>query len=80
MSRITGLEKEQASWLVKPVYNIVRKMFGKDLTPIKVQARRPGILWASNFLGLAVDKSKLLRRRMHVLVQLRTAQCVGCPF
>ncbi len=80
MSRIRGLEKKEAALVVKPLYDIVRKMFGKDLTPIKVQARRPGILWASSSLGLAIEKSKLVPQRIHLLVNLRTAQCIGCPF
>jgi hypothetical protein len=55
-------------------------MFGKNLTPLGVQARRPGILWTATLLGLGIEKSGLLSGRMHALVNLRTAQTIGCPF
>ena len=28
-------------------YGVMRKMFGKDLTPVKLQMRVPGIVWGS---------------------------------
>ncbi len=80
MPRIRGLEESEAPWLARPLYWVVRRMFGKDLTPVKVVARRPGILWMGNLLGVAIERSKLLGPRLHVLAQLRAAQCVGCPF
>jgi hypothetical protein len=39
MARISGLEKEQAPWHLRWFYGAMRKMFGKDLTPAKVQMR-----------------------------------------
>jgi hypothetical protein len=78
--RVEGLEEKDAPLLARPVYWVTKKMFGKVLTPIKVQARRPGIMWLGNLLGLAIEKSGKIERRMHTLVQLRAAQVVECPF
>lgn len=55
-------------------------MFGKVVTPIKVKARRPGILWTDAWLGLAIEKSGKLPKRLHTIVQLRVAQMIECPF
>ncbi len=80
MSRISPLKPQDAPWTARPILSIARRMFGKDLTPVGVQARRPGILWGAGLLGSAIEKSGLLPRRLHALVNLRTAQYIGCPF
>ena len=35
MARLDGLEKRQAPWHLRWFYSVMRKMFGKDLTPAK---------------------------------------------
>ena len=43
MARIAGLQKKEAPWHLRWFYGVMRKMFGKDLTPAKVQMRLPGL-------------------------------------
>lgn len=76
--RIKGLEK--APLVVKPLYAASKKMVGKVVEPLKVQALRPSIAWFGNLLGIAIDKSGKVEERIHILVQLRAAQIVECPF
>lgn len=45
MARISGLEKDQAPWHLRWMNRAMRKMFGKDLTPAKLQMRLPGLVW-----------------------------------
>ena len=45
MNRIASLEKQQAPWHLRWFYSVMRKMFGKDLTPVKQQMRVPGLVW-----------------------------------
>jgi len=78
--RIKGVEESQASLLVKPLYIGSKKILGKAVQPLKVQARRPGIAWFGNLLGLAIQKSGKVEERIHILVQLRAAQIVECAF
>ena len=78
--RIKGIEEGQASLAVKPLYLASRKMLGRVVQPLKAQAHRPLIAWFGNLLGLAIEKSGKLEARLHVLVQLRAAQIVECPF
>jgi len=47
MARIQGLERKQAPWHLRWFYGVMRKMFGKDLTPVKIQMRVPGLVWCS---------------------------------
>jgi hypothetical protein len=47
MTRIIGLERDQAPWHLRWFYGVMRKMFGKDLTPVKFHMRAPGLVWGS---------------------------------
>lgn len=80
MARISGLEKKQAPWHLRWFYGVMRKMFGKELTPVKLQMRRPGLVWG----GIAMDAGLLRKRRVSLryiqLGKVRTAARVGCPF
>lgn len=78
--RIQGIEENEASFLVKPLYAASKKFLGKVVEPLKIQARRPGIAWFGNLLSLAIEKSGKVEARIHVLAQLRAAQIVECPF
>jgi len=46
-ARISGLEKSEAPWHLRWFYRAMRRMFGRDLTPVKLQMRVPGIVWGS---------------------------------
>lgn len=78
--RIQGVEEQQASIFLQPLYSGCKKIYGSVVTSLKVQARRPGIAWAGSILGLSIEKSGKVEARIHVLAQLRTAQIVECPF
>jgi alkylhydroperoxidase family enzyme len=78
--RIEGIDRKQASWLMKPIYALMRRQFGKVLTPYTVLARRPAI--ALGLLGttVALESGKAVAPPLKHLVSLRAAQLIGCPF
>ncbi len=78
MPRIRPLERKETPLVARPFLSILKKMFGKELTPYRVIARRPKILWLSALLGKVI--SGTVEPRVHELVQLRAAQMIGCPF
>jgi hypothetical protein len=45
VARVSGLEKKDAPWHLRWFYGVMRKMFGKDFTPAKIQMRLPGLVW-----------------------------------
>jgi hypothetical protein len=79
MARITGLEKKQAPWHLRWFYSLMRKMFGKELTPVKLQMRVPGIVWGSIAMEAGLRKRRVSLRHLQ-LAKVRTAARVGCPF
>jgi hypothetical protein len=80
MARITGLEKSQAPWHLRWYYTMMRRMFGKDLTPAKIQMRRPGIVWGSVAMEGGLAKKRSVSLRYIQLGKVRAASRIGCPF
>ena len=80
MTRISGLEKKQAPWHLHWFYSAMRKMFGKDLTPVKQQMRVPGIVWGSIAMEAGMGRKRKVSLRFIQLAKVRTAWRIGCPF
>jgi hypothetical protein len=80
MARIPGLEKKQAPWHLRWFYGVMRKMFGKDLTPVKLQMRLPGMVWGGIAMQAGLDRRRSVSLRHIQLANVRTAARVGCPF
>jgi alkylhydroperoxidase family enzyme len=80
MARIQGLEKKQAPWHLRWFYGVMRKMFGKDLTPVKLQMRVPGIVWGSIGMEAGLGRKRRVSLRYAQLAKVRTASRIGCPF
>lgn len=80
MARITGLEPRHTSLLMRQVFQQIRKVFNKDLTPYKIQARVPRVFWVSILTEVLLGQRAKVSKRQRSIVQLRTAARVGCPF
>ncbi|HLI80317.1 MAG TPA: hypothetical protein VKV03_10065 [Candidatus Binataceae bacterium] len=78
--RIRPLERNEASLSAKLLFSAIKRQVGKVLTPIRVQAHRPGIMWGFAAMTMALEFSKGADKNVKRLVTLRTAQIVGCPF
>jgi hypothetical protein len=80
MARITGLDRNQASWNLRWFYGTMRRMFGKDLTPVKMQMRLPGLVWGGIAMEKGMGRKRLVSLRYIQLAKVRTAARIGCPF
>ena len=80
MARISGLEKHKAPWHLRWFYRVMHKMFGRDLTPVKIQMRVPGLVWGSIAMEAGLNKKRRVSLRYIQLAKVRTAARVGCPF
>jgi len=80
MARIEGIDPKRTSFLMRGVFRKVRSIIGRDLTPMKIQARVPRLFWFG-ILGMwLLDQKAKVAPRLRALVTLRTAVRVGCPF
>ena len=80
MARIEGMDPNKSSFLMRQVFRQVHKVFGKNLTPQKIQARVPRVFWVNVLMELLLGQKAKVPRRQRSIVQLRTAARVGCPF
>ncbi|HSQ24902.1 MAG TPA: hypothetical protein VLN44_10835 [Pyrinomonadaceae bacterium] len=80
MARIPGLQKREAPWHLRWFYGVMRKMFGKDLTPAKIQMRKPGLVWGSIAMEAGIGRKRRVSLRYIQLAKVRTAARIGCPF
>jgi hypothetical protein len=80
MARVAGVEPAETSFWMRYVFGKVRKMVGRDLTPMKITARVPRVFWANNLLELLLGQKAKVSQRWRSIVLLRTAVRVGCPF
>jgi hypothetical protein len=80
MARLTPIEKRQAPWHLRWVYTVMRRMFGKDLTPAKMQMRLPGVVWGTLAMEAGLSRKRRVSLRYLQLAKVRTASRIGCPF
>ncbi len=78
--RIRGLEKREARWTIRWVYGVMKRQFGKVLTPYTVMAYRPRIVFGTLVANLCIEFSKGIPDSLKRIVCLRAAQLIGCPF
>lgn len=74
------MEKNHAPWHLRWFYCVIRKMFGKDFTPLKIQMRFPGLVWGAIAMEAALGRKRLVPLRYVQLGKIRAAARVGCPF
>ena len=79
-ARISGLEKSEAPWHLRWFYRAMRRMFGRDLTPVKLQMRVPGIDWGSIGMEAGLGRKRRVSLRLLQLAKIRAAARIGCPF
>jgi hypothetical protein len=80
MARISGLEKKDVPWHLRWFYGEMRKMFGKDFTPAKIQMRLPGLVWGGIAMEAGLGRKRLISLRYIQLGKTRAAARIGCPF
>jgi len=80
MSRIQGVAPQRASWLVRVVYRIARRMFGQVPEPLTVNAHNPAVFRATVGYEYFLSKAKRAEERLKSLAALKAAAMVGCPF
>lgn len=80
MARVEGVDPKKTSFLMRQVFNKVRKVIGRDLTPQKITARVPRVFWAFTIAELLLGQKAKVPQRLRTIILLRTAVRVGCPF
>jgi hypothetical protein len=80
MARLAGIDPQRASLPMRQVFRKVRKMLGRDLTPQKIAARVPRVFWLGILAEWLLGQKAAVPQRLRMLLTIRTAVRVGCPF
>jgi len=80
MARVEGIDPQQASVLMRQVFKKVRKRLGRDLTPQTISARVPRVFWINAPAEWLLGQRAEVPQRQRMLLTLRTAARIGCPF
>lgn len=80
MARIEGIDPGKAPFLMRQMFRKVRKQLGRDLTPQRIAARVPRVFWLSVLMEWLLGQKAAVSQRQRMLLTLRTAARVGCPF
>jgi len=80
MARIEGIDPQHAPFPMRQVFGKIRKMLGRDLTPQKIAARVPRVFWLGVLAEWLLGQKAAVPQRQRMLLTIRTATRVGCPF
>jgi len=78
--RIKGIDSNNPPAPIKPLFDRSRELFGRVITPNLAMAHCPEILLAAAGLGRAIDGRNEVEPQLKLLVSVRAAQMIGCPF
>lgn len=80
MARVEGIDPKRTSYVMRQVFKKVRTALGRDLTPQKIAARVPRVFWTGVLAEWLLGQKAAVPQRQRMLLTLRTAVRVGCPF
>ena len=78
--RIKGVDPDHPPDSVARAFQKMAEGSGRVVTPALVMAHRPEILLASGRLNQAVGASQVVEGRLKLMLSIRAAQMIGCPF
>ena len=78
--RIKGVDPENPPEAVRSAFQKIAERFGRVVTPNLVIAHRPEIFLATGRLNQAVGTSQAVEGRLKLMLSIRVAQMIGCPF
>jgi hypothetical protein len=80
MDRVKGVDPQEAGWIARFLFRILRKKIGLVPRPKLVTAYNTQTLLASTWMDGVVAAVKTVPPALKELAQLKTAAMVGCPF
>jgi 4-carboxymuconolactone decarboxylase len=86
MAFMQGIEPAEAGWFTRLVYWFVRRQFGRLtgksrlIEPVKIAAHHPRLLKAMGQMEGGLGAARSVPSELKLLVSLKSAMLVGCPF
>ncbi len=80
MTRITGVPRSEAGPFVRLVYRLMRREFGREVSPVAVYAHRPRLLFGYGLFEKAQQADARVDPVVRALVELKAAALLQCEF
>jgi alkylhydroperoxidase family enzyme len=80
VTRIDGVPQRKAGPLVKLIYGLSRRQFGRAVEPVAVYAHTPGVLIGYGMFEQATAKQHRVEERLKGLAELKAAALVNCEY
>ncbi len=80
MARLEGVSESSASLVTRFVYWMARRRLGKVPQSLMVVSHHSWISRGYVGFELALDKSRLVDKRLKVLAEIKVATLIGCPY
>jgi hypothetical protein len=80
MSRINGVQDDEAGFVTRRVFGVAAKQLGAVPDPLRVMAKSGGVMWACGTFQMCLDRAKSLEPKLKELASLKAASMVGCVF
>jgi len=80
MPRIPPLERSSVPPEAQALFDQETEIFGQLLNSTRIAAHRPEIARAAKRLGQAVADGGLIPEQLRLLMNVKIASLVGCPF
>ncbi len=80
MTRIEVVQPRKAGPIVRLIFRLSRRQFGRDMDPLGVYAHTPRILIGYGIFEQATAKQHRVEERLKVLAETKAAAVVNCEF
>lgn len=80
MARIPGVEKGKESWLLRFAHRYSRKKMKTEIEPTAVMGHHSWVLGGAGAMEMALERSTRVPEKLKMLVDIKAAMQVGCPF
>ena len=80
MSRMKGVQDDEAGIIVRTVFRMAAKQLGAVPEPLRVMAKSSGVMSAAGAFQTCFDRAKSVEPKIKVLASLKAASMVGCLF
>ena len=80
MARIQAVPLDTSNPLLRLIFWVVRRRFGRPVEPLQGYARNGAVLAAMTALEVGMERATRLDTRLKQLAELRVAALVGCRF
>jgi hypothetical protein len=80
MSRIPGVQPDQAGIFTRLVYWMTKRKFGRVLVPVQVTAHHTRLLRAMGEMEMGQAAARSVDKKLKALASIKAAALIGCPF